>query len=389
MSPSPVDPMKQIAEEIGRDLSRIIDRNIARAAEIPGFATVPMDVFRPMHEQLFRWTLKALSDDDELSTFRAEISTWENAVAAREELGIPIDSRLLGLQIAAKEILSAARDAAERLGIGSDDLVRFAQRIATWQTLATEFAVKRNRAAELRSARLDEQRKAAFLHDVLFGATTSELTHEAPAFGLSVQKLYRAIRARPENDAQFHELEAAVAQSATARQESALWGVVETDFVGIVESRPAVALDIAVGEGPPALLGSMSRSFQLASRALDVAIAFGFSGTFLLEELGPRGAILSEHELSQAFRERFVDPVSALGDFGSSLLETLRTYFRNGMRVDATAKELFIHPNTLRLRLDRFEKATGAELGRFEDLVAVWWALESRAADSETGHSRR
>ncbi|MGH2726300.1 MAG: helix-turn-helix domain-containing protein, partial [Actinomycetota bacterium] len=37
-------------------------------------------------------------------------------------------------------------------------------------------------------------------------------------------------------------------------------------------------------------------------------------------------------------------------------------------------------PNTLRLRLARFEKVTGADLGRFEDLVAVWWALESRIA---------
>ena len=147
-SPEP-DPMKQIADEIARNLGSIIDGYIPRASDIAGFDNVPMDVFRPMHERLFRWTLKALAEDDDLSLFKSQMHVMDEAASVREEFGIPIDSRLLGLQIVAKEMLNAARDAAESLGIGPDELVRFAQRIATWQTLTTELAVRRNRDAEL------------------------------------------------------------------------------------------------------------------------------------------------------------------------------------------------------------------------------------------------
>ena len=53
-------------------------------------------------------------------------------------------------------------------------------------------------------------------------------------------------------------------------------------------------------------------------------------------------------------------------------------YLASGMRVDASAKALIVHPNTLRHRLDRFQQLTGADLRKTQDVVEVWWALERR-----------
>jgi DNA-binding PucR family transcriptional regulator len=36
---------------------------------------------------------------------------------------------------------------------------------------------------------------------------------------------------------------------------------------------------------------------------------------------------------------------------------------------------LFVHPNTLRHRLTRFEETTGANLRNVEQLAEVWWAM--------------
>jgi DNA-binding PucR family transcriptional regulator len=48
---------------------------------------------------------------------------------------------------------------------------------------------------------------------------------------------------------------------------------------------------------------------------------------------------------------------------------------RSGQNVDAAARELFVHPNTLRHRLTRFEETTGASLRDLESLAEIWWAL--------------
>jgi DNA-binding PucR family transcriptional regulator len=48
------------------------------------------------------------------------------------------------------------------------------------------------------------------------------------------------------------------------------------------------------------------------------------------------------------------------------------------MRIDDTAKDLHVHPNTLRHRLRRFEESTDANLRRASDVMELWWALERR-----------
>jgi DNA-binding PucR family transcriptional regulator len=65
-----------------------------------------------------------------------------------------------------------------------------------------------------------------------------------------------------------------------------------------------------------------------------------------------------------------------LGAFGTEVLRSLRTYLANDQSVEATAAALFVHPNTLRHRLARFEETTGACLRNVDRLTEVWWALQ-------------
>jgi hypothetical protein len=52
------------------------------------------------------------------------------------------------------------------------------------------------------------------------------------------------------------------------------------------------------------------------------------------------------------------------------------------MRVDPAAERLFVHPNTVRYRLRRYEEITGAELAETEDAFRVWWVLQRDLAIS-------
>ena len=60
---------------------------------------------------------------------------------------------------------------------------------------------------------------------------------------------------------------------------------------------------------------------------------------------------------------------------GSSLVATLERYLSSGRNVAVTARELIVHPNTLRQRLERIESLTELELAE-EDLLSLELALK-------------
>jgi DNA-binding PucR family transcriptional regulator len=101
-------------------------------------------------------------------------------------------------------------------------------------------------------------------------------------------------------------------------------------------------------------------------------------GVFDLDDLALRAAIFHEHYVGDRLIERYAEPLDRLGAFGRTIEATLEAFFRQRMRIEPTARSLFVHPNTLRHRLRRFEEITGADLGSSEDLFRVWWALERR-----------
>jgi DNA-binding PucR family transcriptional regulator len=51
-------------------------------------------------------------------------------------------------------------------------------------------------------------------------------------------------------------------------------------------------------------------------------------------------------------------------------------YLENDLRLEVTAAELFLHVNTVRYRLRRFEELTGTSMRSVHDLVEIWWAVE-------------
>ena len=57
------------------------------------------------------------------------------------------------------------------------------------------------------------------------------------------------------------------------------------------------------------------------------------------------------------------------GRLSDEMLETVRVFFQNDLNLTAASKQLFIHRNTLKYRLDKIKKETGLDLRSFEDAV--------------------
>lgn len=129
-----------------------------------------------------------------------------------------------------------------------------------------------------------------------------------------------------------------------------------------------------------AILGPVSehpeeyaRSLRIARGAARLQEHRGFSaGVVSLDDLGIASLLLqvdSPGELA-GFADRTIGGVRDYDRAKSSALEeTLRVYFRHGCNVSETASELFVHPNTVKLRLRKIESLLNRDLSDPEDML--------------------
>jgi hypothetical protein len=344
-------------------------------AELPSYANLRPEALRPGVVTIVRLSLAAFHQ--RRSATSADLEEAERTGENRAHVGVPVDEMLRAFRIGAQEVWAHQHDQGIREGLDEATLLEVAQAAWEWTDLAMAHAAKTHRKVELELASHDLEQRANLLRSILFGSLgASELQLQAVAYGLVPDRTYRPFRARVASPSSVHDLERAILASVESR--TVLVGQVDGDLAGVVPRRPAIRCGGVVGLGPPAKLIELEPAFQLASSALEVAAAFGMQGVFDLDDLALRAAVFHEHYVGDRLIERYAQPLDGLGAFGRTIESTLKAFFRHGMHIEPTAKSLFVHPNTLRHRLRRFEEITGADLGSTEDLFRVWWALERR-----------
>jgi len=227
-----------------------------------------------------------------------------------------------------------------------------------------------------------EDRRSALIRGLVEGTLPlAEAAAAARSHGLLPSATYRAIRARPGAGTGPLELARAVAATGGANGHGALATALEGEVIAIVSGVPRIPDGAVAGVGAPAALWALDSSFRLATRALETALAYGLEGVVDIDDLSLRPAILTEPHLGERLVLRYIAPLMELGPFGETLRHTVHEYLDSGMRIHRAAEALYIHPNTLRYRLERFEEVTSANLGRTQDLLELWWALERHRLD--------
>ncbi|MCI9269887.1 MAG: PucR family transcriptional regulator [Dorea sp.] len=117
-------------------------------------------------------------------------------------------------------------------------------------------------------------------------------------------------------------------------------------------------------------LKGVSRSYKEASMALEVGrVFYGERGVLAYNELGIGRLI---HQLPKSLCEMFLSEVlegNATELFDDEELITVYTFFDNSLNISETARQLFIHRNTLVYRLEKIQKKTGLDVRVFEDAL--------------------
>jgi DNA-binding PucR family transcriptional regulator len=160
--------------------------------------------------------------------------------------------------------------------------------------------------------------------------------------------------------------------------------------VGGADDPAEVAGQLAAtfGEGP-VVIGPAVPSLDHATESARAALA-GFRAApawpgaprpVAADDLLPERALAGDSEARRVLRH---DVYLAVARAGGGLLETLDAFFAAGGVLESAARELYVHPNTVRYRLKRVAEVTGLSPLDGRDAFALRLALTIGRLDPAT-----
>jgi hypothetical protein len=367
-----LDALTRQHDAIVRDIRRRLD------AELPSYEALPEPVLdRHVRLSLSR-TLESARAGHPAMTER-DLTDLAEVGAVQAQAGVPVDDMLRVWRMGIELVVERARAFAAERHIPDDQVLEFVAVLLAWSDVAMVASAAAHRAAEIEMARSDHERRAAFVRGVLLGAMAPATVRiDAEAYGLDARAQYVPVRAHATSPAEQLELERALGLTAPGSRRRGIGTLLEGDVCGFVRARPRTKRR-AVGVGPPAQLDGLADSFRLATRALTTATAFGLTGVVDLATLGVRAAVVADRDVTEQLTRRYLEPL-ATASSGEDIVATLRAFLDCGLRIDGAAEHLFVHPNTVRYRLGRFEELTGVSLRDTTVICELSWALDAALA---------
>jgi sugar diacid utilization regulator len=240
-------------------------------------------------------------------------------------------------------------------------------------------------SVRVRDRPVTSRQQAEFLRGLLQGTLgPAELSGQMSLHGIDDGREYYALRARPSKGGTLDELARAHGFSHGSARAGGLGAVVSGDLVGFLAEPPTGEVPGVSGIGLARPLDRLSESFRMASRALETAESCGRAGVCGFGDLGVLSALRSDRDVGEALYRRYLEPLG-VKDFADEVVDTLKVYLREGKRIARTAERVFVHPNTVRYRISRFEELTGASLRDNLVVFEVLGALAYRSARIDNG----
>lgn len=123
-------------------------------------------------------------------------------------------------------------------------------------------------------------------------------------------------------------------------------------------------------------LQDIAKSYQEAKMALEVGRIFYAEKETIAYSLLGIGRLI--YQLPMSLCEMFIHEV--FGDeipdiFNEETTVTIQKFFENNLNISETARQLFVHRNTLVYRLERLEKTIGLDIRKFDDAMTFKIAL--------------
>jgi len=284
----------------------------------------------------------------------------------------------LALEVFEERLPDLAGDAAER-AVLTEAVLRYGREIAF--TAATSYAA----AAEARGA-WDARLEALVVDGIVRGDAEESLLSRAAALGWDPGGEATVLVGRPSADDPPTVIYGVRSRAARIGR-PILLSVQGSRLVVVLGGRTDRAADRdlltrladSFGAGPVvagptvADLGEAHRSAADALSGLRAVVGWpGAPRPVWSADLLPERALAGDPEAERQLIDRVARP---LEEAGGSLLETVDAYLEAGGTLEGCARQLFVHPNTVRYRLRRVSEITERNPGDPRDALVIRVAL--------------
>lgn len=151
----------------------------------------------------------------------------------------------------------------------------------------------------------------------------------------------------------------------------------QTAYEMIDMLRAEALIEVRIAYGMPANdLKEVSKSYKEAIMALDIGCIFYEQKSILAYNQLGIGRLI--YQLPLSLCEMFLNEVfegKAETVFDEETLTTVYKFFQNNLNISETARQLYIHRNTLVYRLEKIQKKTGLDVRFFDDAMTFKIAL--------------
>lgn len=353
-------------------IETVVARTVQRAKEtVAEYAVVDEEELKAGIVADLQRAMVALLEERELT--EADRAGMSEIGDARARAGIPMEAMLRVYRYTIDEVFNGLWEASDEGAVPPEAVIRITRLIWHYADPMMDVAVEAYRRRELQQAVADTQDRTALVHGLLLNTGGIEQIDPTLGAHLDPTASYLAVRARSggsQRDLLLDLGTAGVLEGGAAAPH-------QGDVIGFARRSPSVGQlhDAVIGVGPAGPLHELPHSYAVASRVVATADAFGRTGVFTIDDLALEAIARAESTITRRLVDRYVTPCEPGSAAGAELLETLRVHMAHDLSVDATAAELFVHPNTVRNRLRRYEQLTHSNLRSVEHLAPMRLAL--------------
>jgi hypothetical protein len=362
-----LDAMLAGKEEIG-------DRHVARSrAEMPNFAGVPIEEHR--RDSVGAVVLLVGMRRADLDTLPSEARALLLDLGERRAAqGVPLEDMLRSWRMGIEEAMGYGTEIAPQIGLDEGEVFGFFQQAFEIVDEAM-VEIARGHRTDPAPGDPEEGRRASLVRDLLEGnLSPEEVDSGCVGFGLDPLAAFTTFRARAPEGLESADADERLGLAPATGPRLGMAAILGAELAGFsIDTPPRAGLDL-IAVGPPAAATELAVSYRVAGRVLAAAETFGLVGVQDLATAGLHTAVIERSELGGALVRDLIDPVRGKPS-GEEILHSVDAWLSAGMRVEPAAERLFVHPNTVRYRLRRYQEMTGTDLSITEEAFRVWWAL--------------
>ena len=356
-------------------------------AALPEYEGIPREqLVASCHDNLLRSLQRfaqVLPDDRDL------VDAPEHTAVQRARQGLPLDALLQSYRLGGRLLWDELLVRAQERGV--DAGVMLAASTTVWDVIDAHSAAaaRAYRAEEALLQRRDRVRQEVVLDALLDGAGRDpDFSERASALlQLPSDGSYVVVVASPADPGERPRTAEGLAELGYTSH----WRIRNGRDIGLVAlgGRSEGQLRCALrerGHAPAALspvvcgLAELDRALQLAETALRTLGGAAEIVTFA--ERLPEVLLVAQPAVADILRSQLLGPVLALpAPERDALLATLHAVVVEGRTLEAAARELFCHRNTVMKRLDRITALTGRRLDSPREQLLLHLALVSRELD--------